>query len=94
MSEVQIQAVTAMKKLVIILATLAFALSLGAPVFAAPRAAQTQSTTAKSGKAKSGKQHRKHSKERQSEQGCHGGRRFDDATEQVRAASDLPAFRA
>ena len=51
-----------MKKLVTILATLAFALSLGAPVFAAPRAAQTQSTTAKSAKAKSGKQHRKHSK--------------------------------
>jgi hypothetical protein len=51
-----------MKKLVTILATLAFALSLGAPVFAAPRAAQNQGTTAKSAKAKSGKLHRKHSK--------------------------------
>ncbi len=51
-----------MKKLVTILATVAFALSLGAPVFAAPRAAQAQSTTAKSAKAKSGKQHRKHAK--------------------------------
>ena len=56
-----------MKKLVTILATLAFALSLGAPVFAAPRAQETagQSTTAhtaKSAKAKSGKQHAKRSK--------------------------------
>ena len=51
-----------MKKFATIIATLAFALSLGVPVFAAAQAAQPQSTTAKSAKAKSGKQHHKSSK--------------------------------
>ena len=52
-----------MKKLVTTLATLAFALSLGTPVFAAPRAAQTQGSTAKSATTKSAKaKSRKHSK--------------------------------